>query len=25
MQEHPDESGEFRERRMAEHIIERIL
>jgi uncharacterized iron-regulated protein len=25
MQEHPDESGEYRERRMAEHIIERIL
>jgi len=25
MQAHPDESGEFRERRMAEHIIERIL
>jgi hypothetical protein len=25
MQEHPDESGGFRERRMAEHIIERIL
>ncbi len=25
MQEHPDESGEFRERRTAEHIIERIL
>lgn len=25
MEEHSDESGEFRERRMAEHIIERIL
>src|SRR5260370_21504544 len=25
MDEHPDESGEYRERRMAEHIMERIL
>src|SRR2546429_180112 len=25
MEEHPDESGEFREQRMAEHIIERVL
>jgi hypothetical protein len=25
MEEHPDDSGEYRERRMAEHIIERIL
>ncbi len=25
MEEHPDESGEYRERRMAEHLIERIL
>jgi len=25
MQEHPDETGEYRERRMAEHIVERIL
>lgn len=22
---HPDKSGEYRERRMAEHIIERVL
>lgn len=25
IEEHPDESGKYRERRMAEHIIERIL
>jgi uncharacterized iron-regulated protein len=25
MEEHPDDSGQYRERRMAEHIIERIL
>ena len=25
MEEHPDDSGEYRERRMSEHIIERIL